>query len=261
MDFIFNDVGHRLVIALKGVLEEDFKISDAIYKFLNLNKHISEIVFVLRKLEGYTEPGIKSWLGEISKLAEDNYLLTFIECPREIVEPLFLHSELQLKSFIVPYYCDNCSEEYQQIIDTNSLSMSFASYTKPLCPSCNKQLNIDITENEIEKLLSVLPVEVKFNEHRKYSRFNAVVYNIKVKVSSEKGSNIYMLINFSEVGLCIAGDKLLPLNMDLDFEVDYKGKKTKVKGSVVWYYKENNYKYFMGVSLENREIFYALINS
>lgn len=263
METSFSKVGTKLVISLRGKIDSDFKLSEEILSLLKEDSSISEIVFVLRKLKEFDSKGLELWKKQILSFAKNNYIITFIESPRALIEPIMEieESNLKFRSFVVPYFCDDCNEEYQQIIDTSSLSMSFGSYSKPLCPVCKKKLSIDITENEIEKIKSLMPTTEGYSNKRQYPRFDMAAYDIKVKVKTEKGIQICKLVNFSEIGLCVSCDELLPLNIKVDFEIEDRGKKAKTSGEIVWYSKEDNNRYLMGVSTETRDLFFLLIKS
>jgi hypothetical protein len=263
METSFSKVGTKLIISLRGKIDSDFKLPEDVLNLLKEDNTIFEIVFVLRKLKDFDAKGLKLWKKQVLEFIKNNYTVTFIESLRTLIEPIMEieESNVKIRSFLVPYFCDDCNEEYQQIIDTSSLSMSFSSYSKPLCPVCGKRLSIDITENEIEKIKDLLPATEGYSDKRKYPRFDMAAYSIKVKVKTEKGIQICKLINFSEIGLCISCDELLPLNVKIDFEIEDRGKKAKTSGEIVWFSKEEDRRYLMGVSTENRDLFFLLIKS
>lgn len=61
MEFLFSIVGHRFTIGLKGVIDATFKLNTEIYKILQESGNISEVVFVLRKVEDIDKEGVKAW--------------------------------------------------------------------------------------------------------------------------------------------------------------------------------------------------------
>ena len=168
MDFLTNIIGHRLTISPKGTIDADFTLSQGIWEILDSNDAISEIVFVLRKVDKATEEGISAWLSEIKSLSEKDYDLTFIECPKLLLEPLLKDRKKEslkaVRSFVVPYYCSECNEEFPQLINTSSMSLSFDTYSKPMCPTCKKQLTLDITTDEIERISSLLPIQDLYDD-------------------------------------------------------------------------------------------------
>ncbi|MCX6113413.1 MAG: PilZ domain-containing protein [Proteobacteria bacterium] len=263
MEFIFSILTHRLSIGLRVIIDGNFKLTDEIWKILKDNENISEIVFILRKVDKFDEKGIKAWTEEVKKIADKGYTLTLIECPRPLLTPILKdkRSHKVLRSFVVTYYCSNCNEEFPQLINTNSMSLSFTAYSKPSCPVCNKRLNIDMTEDEIERIASLLPIKDTYSDKRKYPRFDATVYKLKAKVIRKKDNEeaFFDLINFSEVGICIVGKRFFEPGDSIRIEVVYKGKRVNVDGTVVWHSMEKNLECFHGVLLTSKDIFYLLI--
>jgi hypothetical protein len=263
MEFLFSIVGHRLTIGLHGVIDTNFKLTGELHKILRDNGNISEIIFVLRKVENLTPEGIKAWTNEIKHLSDKHYTLTFIECPKELIEPLSLKVAKTIKSFVVIYYCSSCNEEYPQLINTNSLTASFDSYVKPNCPSCNKRLTLDFTEDDVERITSLLPIKDSYSDRRKYPRFDVSTYSYKASISrkSDKKSHIFNVVNFSEAGLCVSGHNHFEPGENISIELTIKKHKVVADGNVVWFSKEADSQYLMGVSLTSKEIFNVLIKS
>jgi hypothetical protein len=263
MEFLFSIVGHRLTIALRGVIDGSFKLTNEIGKLLKDNENISEIVFVLRKVEKFDEKGIEAWSTEIKKVTDKGYTLTLIECPRLLLEPLLKdkRSPKILRSFVVPYYCAGCNEEFPQLINTNSMSLSFSAYSRPNCPLCGKRLSLDITEDEIERITSLLPIKDTYSDKRKYPRFDAAHHKIKARVIRKKDSEeaYFDLVNFSEAGICLVGRRKFDPGESIKIEISHKGKRVTAEGTVVWHSMEGKTDYFHGISLTSKEIFYLLI--
>ncbi|MEI6079010.1 MAG: PilZ domain-containing protein [bacterium] len=263
MEFLFSIVAHRLTIGLRGVIDGSFRITNEIWKLLEDNENISEIVFVLRKVENFDEKGVEAWISEVKKVTDKGYTLTLIECPRPLLEPLLKdkRSPKVLRSFIVTYYCSNCNEEFPQLINTNSMSLSFAAYSKPTCPICGSRLSLDITEDEIERITSLLPIKDTYSDKRKYPRFDASLYKLKAKVIRKKDNEeaYFDLVNFSEAGICIVGRKCFEPGDSIKVEVVHKGKRAVVEGTIVWHSLEGKTDCFHGVSLSSKDIFYLLI--
>ena len=267
MEFLFSIVGHRFTVGLKGVIDATFKLTPEIYKILQESGHVSEVVFVLRKVDDIDKEGVKAWEKEIKKLAGKGYSLTFIECPRVLLEVLLKMeksgSMRAIRSFIVPYYCEACNEEFPQLINTNSITLSFASYSKPNCPQCNKRLSLDITDDEIERITSLLPITDSYSDKRKYPRFDVSVYNLKAVVTRKKDNRSHSMavVNFSEAGLCLAGRNHFEPGDNVAIEIAHKGSKIAVEGTVIWYSMEGESDYMMGLSLWSKEIFNLLIKA
>ena len=267
MEFLFSIIGHRFTIGLKGIIDGTFKLSNEVYQILQENGHISEVVFVLRKVENIDKEGIKAWEKEVRKVADKGYTLTFIECPKALLDTLLKIEKSgamrAIRSFVVPYYCESCNEEYPQLINTNSLTLSFAAYSRPNCPHCNKRLSLDITEDEVERITSLLPITDAYSDKRKYPRFDVSVYNFKAIVTRKKDNKAHTMgiINFSEAGMCLAGRNYFEPGENITIELVHKGNRVLVDGTVIWYSMEGDSEYMMGLSLWSRDIFNLLIKA
>lgn len=264
MEFLFSIVGHRLTIGMRGIVDHTFKLAHEIHKLLKSNDSISEIVFVLRKVDKVDKKGVAVWLKEVKDIMDKGYTVTLIECPKELLEPLLKGDKNMpkaLRSFLVPYYCEACQEEFPQLINTNSVMLSFSAYSKPNCPKCGKRLKLDITEDEIDRISSLLPIKDAYSDKRKYPRFDASLYNIKIKAlkKGESEGTYFELVNFSEVGLCMVGKRCFEPGDLVDLELTHKGKSVSVEGSIIWRSLDQDNNCFHGVSLSSRDIFYLLI--
>jgi hypothetical protein len=264
MEFLFSIVGNRLTISLNGTIDGKFKLTRELNKILKDNDHISEVVFVLRKVKEMNEDGIKVWSEEIGKLAETGYVLTFIECPNRLLDPILKMDKgnsRAIRSFVVTYYCSSCNEEYPQLINTSSMTLSFNSYTKPHCPNCDKRLSLDITEDEVERIISLLPVIDSYRERRKYPRFDVSASNFRTTITkkSDGESHSFTLVNFSEAGLCLRGKHFYTPGENVAIEFSHKGHKVQSEGVVVWYSMESDSEYLMGLSLWTKDLFNTLI--
>ena len=75
MEFLTSVIGHRLTIGLRGKIEKGFKLSDETNKLLKETSNITELVFVLRKIEDYNDfpfPKITKIIYETKKVEEFN---------------------------------------------------------------------------------------------------------------------------------------------------------------------------------------------
>ena len=263
MEFLFSIVAHRLTIGLRGVIDANFKLTNEIWTLLKDNENISEVVFVLRKVEKFDSKGVDAWTNEIKKITDKGYILTLIECPKPLLHPVLTDkkSHKVLRSFVVTYYCPDCNAEFPQLINTNTMSLSFSAYSRPSCPQCNKRLNLDITEDEIERLMSLLPIKDTYSDKRKYPRFDASLYKLKARVVRKKDNEeaFFELVNFSEAGICIVGKKCFEPGDAIRIDIVHKGKRASVDGIVAWHSTEGKSDCFHGVMLMTKDIFYLLI--
>lgn len=264
MEFLFSIVGNRFTISLNGSIDGHFKLTDELHKILKDNDHISEIVFVLRKVNGITDDGVNAWYREVKKLAENGYVLTFIECPNQLLQPILKMDKgtaRAIRSFVITYYCATCNEEFPQLINTSSMTLSFNSYSKPHCPICDKKLSLDITDDEVERITSLLPVIDSYRERRKYPRFDVSTANFKVSVTrkSDNDTRTFGIVNFSEAGICVRGKNFFTPGDNVSIEFSHKKHKVSIDGVVVWYSMEANSEYLTGISMWSKDLFNVLI--
>jgi hypothetical protein len=260
-EFYQNIVGNRLSIGIKGKIDDDFELNEDIYKLLEDNKNISELVFILRKVSSFSETGLKKWFSELKTLNDKSYKLTFLECPaslsKRINEASVTFNIKNIKSFAIPYYCEECNDDYYQIINTNSAAISFSAYASPLCSNCKKKLNLDITEDDIDQIISLSPSKESYSDKRKYPRFDISGQNIKVSIIYKEQENEALVINFSEAGLCLQSTSEIRPGEHIRIESNIK-KKVLANGSVVWSSTEAKY-YTYGISLHGSDIYKQLI--
>lgn len=164
---------------------------------------------------------------------------------------------------MVPYYCASCNEEFPQLINTNSLSLSFSSYKKPNCPHCSKRLSLDITNDEIERISSFLPLTDAYSDKRKYPRFDVSAYGLKVHAVRKKDNvtHTFMVVNFSEAGICLSGRHYFDPFDIVELQFNYKGKHVVSDATVIWFSMEGDSTYMMGLSVWSKEIFNLLIKA
>ena len=265
MEQLTNIIGHRLTIGFKGRITKGFKLSPEVLITLKNNSNVSEVVFVLRKIEGFDADCIEPWLASIKELSDQKYDLTFIECPKELLEVVLKNMKKAnlktIRSFIVPYYCSSCNEEYPQLINTSSMSLSFSSYNKPQCPTCKKQLSIDITEEELARIASLLPDHDVFSDKRQHPRFDISSYNIIFNF--EVGGKKYpaQLLNFSESGICFTSVMRFDAGKNIVAEIEWHTSTAKSEGTIVWASTLEDSKYVYGAALVENDIFQLLIRS
>ncbi len=264
MEFLFSIVGNRFTIGLNGAIDAHFKLTTELHKMLKDNDNISEIVFVLRKVNEISDEGVKVWFKEISKLVESGYVLTFIECPNQLLDPILKMDKgtaRAIRSFVVTYYCFSCNEEFPQLINTSSMTLSFNSYSKPHCPLCDKKLSLDITEDEVERITSLLPVIDSYRERRKYPRFDVSAGHFKLSITRKSDGDVHTfgVVNFSEAGMCVRGKHFFIPGESITVEFAKKGHKIVTDGAVVWYSVEADSEYLMGISMWSKDLFTALI--
>jgi len=263
MLFHISKNAHRLSIALDGLIDLNFKFNDEIINILNSDESIAELIFILRKLRYKEETDIDILLNELKKIADKNFEITIIECPKNILDYLIKnHAKANIKtirSFMIPYYCNSCNEEKHQLINTSCLTLSFNAYKKPLCPACNKQLSLDITDTELLNIAKMLPVLDKISDKRNFPRYEIESYNLFLEIYLDNKIEKFKILNFSQEGLSISGDIAILPGTTFTYVFKHHGKEIKSSGTVVWYSSDSNFKFIHGVNLEDKELYGVLM--
>ena len=261
MKFYYSISAQRFTIAIDGVVNPDFKFDEKINNILVNDSGISEIIFILRKTSYKEENDLKLFLNELKKLSLNNYEITLIECPKNILGYLIKnHSKESMKtirSFMIPYYCDSCNEEKHQLINTSCLSLSFNAYKKPLCPTCNKHLSLDITDEEIKKIANMLPELDSISDKRIYPRYEISSYDLYFELT--KSNEKYKILNFSQDGVSISGPKAIIAGTVFDFDFTCKSGKISSKGTVVWNSADQDSNFIHGVTVEDNLLYQLLM--
>lgn len=263
MSYIFSALGRKLTIGIKGVIDENLVFGQDILDEISNNERISELVIVMRHVTNITKEGLNNIMTQLNKFGEQGLELTFLELPKGFFDIFMEHTRKlrskHIRSFYLPFYCDSCNEEYPQLINTSSMLLSFQSYTKPRCPVCTKQLTIDITEDEIQKILSLLPVEESYKDKRQFPRFDVSAHNIAVTIVREDHKEeIFEIVNFSEGGVCLIGNKFVVGGENITLKLNYKGNNLSSTGTAVWHSAQGKELFYTGISLDTKEIYKIL---
>lgn len=263
MKFNFSTSVQRLSVALNGLIDADFKFDKELEKIINENKTISEIVFILRKLSFDKEENLNLLLNDLKKLSDKNFEITIIECPKNILDYLIKnHSKQNIKtirSFMIPYYCNSCNEEKNQLVNTSCLSLSFNSYKKPLCPTCNKQLTLDITEEEILKIANMLPELDKISDKRNYPRYDISSYDLFLEILYNNTKTKFKILNFSQDGVCVSGSEILSPGITVEYIFNSGFGNHSSKATVVWYSADKILNFTYGLFLEEDALYKLLM--
>lgn len=263
MKFHFSTSVQRLSVALDGIIDADFKFEQDLEKIISENKTISEIVFILRKLSYTNEEHLKLFLDEIKKLSDKNFEITLIECPKNILDYLIKnHSKYNIKtirSFMIPYYCNSCNEEKNQLVNTSCLSLSFNSYKKPLCPTCNKQLTLDITDEEILKIANMLPELDKISDKRNYPRYDISSYDLFLEISYNNATYKFKILNFSQDGISVSGKDIINPGTTFDYHFKSGFGEHRSKATVVWYSADQDSNFTYGLFLDDNKLYQLLM--
>lgn len=264
MKFYFSSSAQRLSVALDGLIDAAFKFDSELEKIISDNKAISEIVFILRKLSFTNEEHLKLFLNEIKKLSDKNFEITLIECPKNILDYLIKnhskHNIKTIRSFMIPYYCNECNEEKNQLVNTSCLSLSFNSYKKPLCPTCNKQLSLDITDKELLKIANMLPELDKISDKRNYPRYDISSYDLFLEISYNNSLIKFKILNFSQDGISVSGKEIINPGVTFDYHFKSGALEHSSKATVVWYSADQDLNFTYGLFLDDSKLYQLLMN-
>ena len=132
----------RTLVNLFGIIDEDSEFTPLL-KFKN-----STLIFNFRGVTSVNSCGIRSWVNFLKLLSENP--VEFIECPPVIVKqinmvPSFLGKASPISVF-VPYVCDNCEFEKNQLVLVKDYKSGVPLPEKMHCEKCNS-LEMEINGN------------------------------------------------------------------------------------------------------------------
>jgi hypothetical protein len=107
--------GDTLMIYFSGDFDEHVKFP-AIDSAL-----VKRVMIDLKALNSINSLGIREWIHKITPISEQTEL-SFLNCPKSIVAQFsavvgFLPAKAVVKSFYVPFYCENC-QKVDQVLFT-----------------------------------------------------------------------------------------------------------------------------------------------
>ena len=86
-------------------------------------------------------------------------LVYFVKCDRAIIDQAnmiegFFPANSFVKSFFIPYYCENCDEQSNILCERKNESDKTPTYTQTsACKNCKNEAEIDIIETKYFKFL------------------------------------------------------------------------------------------------------------
>ena len=145
-DFSFEktDTDDVTTLKLSGSIDEDSHIEE-IYKGAK-----KTIVINLKKINMINSVGIREWVNAIE--VENDKDITLVEVATSVVAQINMISNFigraKIQSFYAPYYCQDCSEEHDFLLD---LDKDFPDKNRPVaplfkCPTCQADLDFDDVE-------------------------------------------------------------------------------------------------------------------
>ena len=141
------------LIEFSGQFDEDASISD-----IRIDEK-STLVFDWDKVSSINSCGIREWVHFVEKLPEQ-LKVTFINCPRIIVNQIlmingFILKSFAIKSFYVPYFCEKCEIVKSVLFSEGREYLNGAVNHPPEqeCEKCHSKMEMDVTESSYFRFL------------------------------------------------------------------------------------------------------------
>lgn len=134
-------------ITLEGTIDEDTTLDDVFADTKdNVNIDISKINHI-------NSCGIRTWVHAIEELSSSKDV-SFINCSITMVRQFNMISNFGgngvVKSFIIPYFCEQCDKEYEFTLSKKEYLEKYPGLDAPgfECPSCKNALEFDDLEDK-----------------------------------------------------------------------------------------------------------------
>ncbi len=125
----------KIVVALKGVLDEDSKFED-------IRKIEGSFTFNFKELNSINSCGVRSWVNFMKEIS--NREVSYEECPPLVVRqmnmvPSFV-GHARIVSVFIPYVCDGCEAEKLVLVDSGVFSGGKVQIEESFaCDSCKEE--------------------------------------------------------------------------------------------------------------------------
>jgi anti-anti-sigma regulatory factor len=162
MDIKTEKDGAKLIISFVGEIDEDAKFDS--FGSVNFDG-LTTVIFDLENVTLLNSCGLRTWISWV-KTFPSEIITVFRRCPQMIVEQMsildgFVPKNSMFESFYVPYYCDDCDEEADWlairgedfVAGTTDFKYSVSIKDDVLCPSCKKEMELDILPEKYFKFL------------------------------------------------------------------------------------------------------------
>lgn len=144
-DLDIRDDGEHRHIWIRGQIDEDFDAGELSRAFTtNVTLHLEDV-------QSISSCGIREWIAFVSKLPSTTHL-EFEQCSIPITRQFGMLSNFRgpgrIKSFYAPYYCDECDEETERLLEVTGDFELDPHPTSPLrkCTACGGVLEFDGVE-------------------------------------------------------------------------------------------------------------------
>ncbi len=157
-------------VVKSGTKEETvFKLSGPIIEVsmfpIQEAEGVQHLVMDLKDVSLINSGGIRLWLQWMNglKLLSPSLIITVVDAPKIMIDQLnsfrnFIPSPYVVKSFFVPYFCEECNSSHDERLERN---IHFTEMMDPKeirltaipCPTCGKNMEMDIFPEHYFKFL------------------------------------------------------------------------------------------------------------
>lgn len=137
--------GKTLFVRLEGAIEESTNFDGLI------GLDATEMVIQCRQIPLINSVGVKSWIDFFSRCDAKGIQLKFVECSPMIVQQINAISNFiygVVESIMVPFSCDKCDAEDQQVFTVASLAAAGFNPPPPQCKKCAVPMTFDDEPDE-----------------------------------------------------------------------------------------------------------------
>jgi hypothetical protein len=145
-----NKQGTTLNLTISGSIDED-----ADFAHVDLNE-VELMIVNLNGLKGLNSCGIREWIRWTQKFP-DTLKVAFLNCPKIAIEQMnmvegFLPKNGIVKSFYIPYYCEECDSVTNYLQEVKQ-GVEVDAPEEIQCENCKQTAEIDVIEAKYFKFL------------------------------------------------------------------------------------------------------------
>lgn len=146
--------GASATLTFAGSIDEDAKLPDP-----NEFKSMAEITVDMGGVQAINSCGVREWVKWIKAMPPTTKLI-YTNSPKVIVDQMnmiggLLPKGTVIKSFQVPYFCENCKQVHAIVFNEGKEFQGKAAKAPDLnCPKCGQPMELDVIEAKYFKFLS-----------------------------------------------------------------------------------------------------------
>jgi len=148
--------GESCLVKLAGYLDEDNDL-----KGLATQIPAGTAMIDLAEVERINSCGIRDWVNWLAALESNGTKPVLVSCSPAIVAQINLVKNFTgggaVKSFQIPYYCNECDEEKVMLVETSEMSSPTQTPPACLCETCGHAMDIDEMPESYFAFLATVP--------------------------------------------------------------------------------------------------------